>query len=148
MARVVVLYDRDYLKKFRVYFDEPKQRIKFEHDMRNFYQDPDVGGRQHVTPDFVTLTTIAPADLENPTGLAAVALDGYASSQEGAGIKGYDEKYLWLVNTNERIPLEGGAPLVAEVLCRWFHSHDRLGDGINNDDESLERPLSEPKLRA
>lgn len=141
MARVVVLYDADFLKKFRVYFDEANQRVKFEHGMRNWEKDSATGERERIKPDFVHLVTVQPSDLQDPGVVNPVVLDSWASKRDSDSILGYDEQYLWLYNVNRLIPVEGGQPLIAEVLCRWFHHHERFGDGIDNDDESVERDV-------
>ena len=140
MARVVVLYDADYLKKFRVYFDEANQRVRFEHGMRNFERDT-ARVRQRIQPDFVHLVTIQPSDLQDPGVVNPVVLDSWASMRDADSAFGYDEKDIWLYNVNRLIPSEGGQPLIAEVLCRWFHPHERLGNGIDNADESVEREV-------
>ena len=131
--RVVVLYDRDYLKKFRVYFSLPNQALKFEHGMRNFV------GRMQITPDVVHMVTITPTDYDGSSVLASVTLDGAASQAAGAGALGYDMQFLWLRNVDLTWPK--AAHVIAEVTCRWYHSHERFGDHIDNLDETRERPV-------
>lgn len=136
---MVVLYDKDYLKKFRVYFSEPGEQVKFEH---NLYAFGGFGGRARTTPDYVHTTQIAPANYDGSSALGEVALDGAASDAEGQGALGYNERYIWLVNGNENWP--GGVEpkhVIAEVLCRYFHSHERMGRHIDNEDETVERAL-------
>lgn len=135
--KVVVLYDRDYLKKFRVYFSEPGQTLKFAHNLYAFGG----GERGRISPEYVHITTIAP---ENHDGsiLGTVALDGKTSALAGAGVWGYDDEYIWLVNANSDWP--GGAEpkhLIAEVLLRYFHSVERLGRNIDNNNESEVREI-------
>jgi hypothetical protein len=135
-TKVVVLYDRDYLKKFRVYFASPGERVKFEH---NLYAFGGYGGRGRTTPDYVHITTVAPANHDG-TVLGPVVLDGRTSALAGAGSVGYDERYIWLVNANSLWPVAPDS-MIAEVLCRYYHSHERMGRSIDNEDESVTREL-------
>jgi hypothetical protein len=141
-TKVVVLYDRDYLKKFRVYFGAPGGapggRVKFEHNMYAFGGNY-AAGRTRISPDYIHITTIAP---ENHDGsvMGSVLLDGRTSALAGAGPWGYDERYIWLVNANSDWPVDPD-PVIAEVLLRYFHSHERLGRNIDNVDESVTRAL-------
>jgi hypothetical protein len=132
-TRVVALYDKDFLKKFRVYFTTPGESVKFEHGMRNFQ------GRLRIKPDFIQVTTAAPEDYDGTGVLVPIMLDGAGSARAGRGNRGYDETHVWLRNTSSDWPK--AEPIIAEVLCRWYHSHDRIGWGIDNDDESHVRPV-------
>lgn len=136
-TKVVVLYDRDYLKKFRVYFGEPGAQVKFAHNLFAF--GGSYGGRTRISPEFVHITTIAPANHDGSI-LGPVVLDGASSDAEGAGPLGYDDQHIWLVNANSDWPVDPDS-LIAEVLVRYFHSHERLGRHIDNADESEEREL-------